>query len=68
MSKPHVTAKEQIGTELPEPLTSINTLWQPGTAEWISRKLWTGGQDSLGPSFQISRFVRAWGKEITEIY
>lgn len=42
MSKSAVTVKEETGAELPEPRTSTDTLWQPGTAEWTSRKLQTG--------------------------
>lgn len=41
MSKPAVTAKEETGAELPEPWTTTDTLWQPETAEWTSRKLQT---------------------------
>lgn len=41
MSKPAVTAKEETGAELAEPWTTTDTLWQPGTAEWTSRKLQT---------------------------
>lgn len=33
MSKPTITAKEETRVQLPELLTSANTLWQPGTAE-----------------------------------